>query len=456
MIRLTAQEHGTTRPISAEVLRAVLDDATYRRIAEQDFGKIFERMVKLNAEPAFTVIKIRAGESFVLQVQCSYFVGVDWVFRDAISIQVLPKIEDLDMPVILERVISTVDAIKEFDDLITIQHGKKPIPGAQDCDRFLLFIAAAFLQITRRIVRKGLLNTFRTEEVILQYRVKGRLRVSDTLRQMRLGDPFARAICSPQRFDADSQANRFLKFILRRMHALLSTHSKALGSSGRILTSEAARLLRAFGEVSDTRTWRQGEAVPVVNPLYSEYDAAFKFGRKFLLQEGIGAFKKSNQDSGRIVPYWIDMSQLFELYVFADLLGNKSVRDILYHRNFRPGGQPDFLIHLQGAGLPFKCCVADTKYKPRYMDQELNLNDARQVAGYGRLRKVVEWMFERGLSHHKHIVPCLIVHPDHSSKNKHVDFTKLQSLQHWEDFWKIGISLPRLPSSNVDTGTRKA
>ena len=74
-------------------------------------------------------------------------------------------------------------------------------------------------------MRKGLLKSFRTEEEIFRYRVKGKLRVSDTLRKMRFGDPFARAVCSPQSFDDDTPANRFLKLVLRRMHLVLAARS---------------------------------------------------------------------------------------------------------------------------------------------------------------------------------------------------------------------------------------
>ena len=95
-----------------------------------------------------------------------------------------------------------------------------------------------------------------------------------------------------------------------------------------------------------------------------------------------------------------------------------------------------------GPEIPFKCCVADAKYKPKYVDDELYKDDARQLSGYGRVTKVIDWMSARGHSNRKHIIPCLIIHPDQSSENKHVDFSKLRPLKHWEDFWKIGIQIP--------------
>lgn len=459
MICLTTQEHKTTEPISAMELRAVLDDAAYQRLEKYPCGSLpeYERRIRTDAQPAFSVLKVAAGDSFAVRVQASYFVGVDWVFPGAVSIRVLPKVEQIDMPVMLERVLEVDETVKEFDGLLSIRQREKPIPDAEDCDRFLLFVAAAFLKITRRIVRKGLLKSFRTEEEIFRYRVKGKLHVSNTLRKMRFGDPFARAVCSPQSFDADTPANRFLKLVLRRMYTVLATRAKALGSVGRTLADEAARLLRAFGEVNDIRTWRSSEAPPVVNPIFTEYTAAFQLGRKFLLLEGIGAFEKTEHEPRRILPYWIDMAQLFELYVLADLRGNAAVRDAQYHQHFKPGGIPDFLVALQGHELPFKCCVADAKYKPNYADDELYMDDARQLSGYGRVKKVIDWMSARGHSDRKHIVPCLIIHPDQSSENKHIDFSKLKRLKHWEDFWKIGIQIPHQQvNEGLDKGNSEA
>ncbi len=459
MICLTTQEHGKTT-ISAKKLRAKLDDAAYLRLEKHPCGPLpeYERRVRDDAEPAFSVHKVVAkDDSFAVEVQASYFIGIDWVFPGAISIRVLPKVERIDIPAMLKRVLGVADAVKELDGLLSVQQREKPIPDAEDCDHFLLFVAAAFLKLTRQIVRKGLLKSFRTEEGIFRYRVKGKLRVSDTLRKMRFGDPFARAVCSPQSFDADTPANRFLKLVLRRIHAVLAAQAKALGSIGRILADEAARLLRAFGEVSDIRTWRSSETMPVVNPIFTEYTAALQLGRKFLLHEGIRAFEKAEREPRRILPYWIDMAQLFELYVLADLRGNAAVRDVQYHRLFKPGGEPDFLVDLQGSGIPFKCCIADAKYKPKYIDEELYNDDARQLSGYGRVKKVIDWMSARGHSDRKHIIPCLIIHPDQSSENKHVDFSKLRPLKHWEDFWKIGIQIPHQQANKgLDEGNSEA
>ena len=446
MILLLTREHEPAE-ISAKELRAVLDDTAYRRIEAHPCGLLFEKKLKPNAEPAFTVSKVQDGADFWLRVDCAYFIGIDWVFENAVSIRVVPKVSDVDAPAILERVLGVAESVKELEGLLCVDLNGKPVPEAHDCNRLLLFIAAAFLKIVQRIVRKGLLKTFRTEETTYRYRVKGRLRVSETLRQMRTSDPFARTACSPQRFDADSPANRFLKLVLRRMNSVLSAQTMALGSAERLFAGESARLLRAFGEVGDLSTWHKGAALPSVNPIFSEYVAALKLGRKFLMLEGLGAFEPHpNKEPQRVVPYWIDMAQLFELYVLAALRENALTEDVRYHRTFKVGGQPDFLLTLGGTEAPFTCCVADAKYKSKYAEKELDLDDARQLAGYGRLKSVIDWATERGRGERNHIIPCLIIYPNAAAQSEQIDFSKLEALKHWEDFWKVGLRLPTFPS----------
>ena len=447
MIHLSTREHETAE-IDAWELRRVLDDASYRRIEAHPCGLLFEKRIKPNAEPAFRVRKVQAGAEFSLRVECAYFIGIDWVFENAVSIRVLPKVSKIDVPAMLERVLVFSESIRELDGLLCIELNAKPVPEPQDCNRLLLFIAAAFLKIVRRIVRKGLLKTFRTEETTYRYRVKGKLRVSETLRQMRSTDPFARTACSPQCFDADSPANRYLKLVLRRMYSVLSAQTMALGSAERLFAAESARLLQAFGEVSDLSTWHWGATLPIVNPIFSEYVAALKLGRKFLMLEGFGAFETQQiERTKRIVPYWIDMAQLFELYALAALRENALTELVRYHRTFKVGGQPDFLLKLCGAKAPFACCVADAKYKSKYAEKELDLNDARQLAGYGRLKSVIDWAAERGAGERSHIIPCLIIYPNAAAQNEQIDFSKLEALKHWEAFWKVGIRLPTLPSA---------
>ena len=58
------------------------------------------------------------------------------------------------MPAMLKRVLGVADAVKEFDGLLSVRHWEKPIPDAEDCDRFLLFVAAAFLKITSALCAK--------------------------------------------------------------------------------------------------------------------------------------------------------------------------------------------------------------------------------------------------------------------------------------------------------------
>ena len=85
-------------------------------------------------------------------------------------------------------------------------------------------------------------------------------------------------------------------------------------------------------------------------------------------------------------PFWIDMSKLFELYVYS-LLKDEYGKTILYQKQ-GTYGQPDFLE-------VDKRLIIDTKYKEYYKEDWSDLSqsekdniakDIRQLSGYARDR----------------------------------------------------------------------
>ncbi len=429
--------------VSCLELKAVLSREQYQALEDLPFKKIAERTIEGKNVPAFCVSKEASTEGFQLRIECAFFAGVDWVIPGGLSIRVLPKLtakQVVDMPTMLATALSASQDISLFKGLLTILPREKPVPDAQDCERLLLFVAAAYLKVVRRIVRKGLQQSFRTEDAVLRYRIKGKLRVSETLLGMRMGDPFARTVCAPQRFDEDSPVNRFLKAVLKRVLTYLTLQVNPFHASRRVFIEEATWLLRAFRNVSDLQAWTERSVPTAVNPVFKDYVAAVNLGRRFMRFLGLGAFRAEDLQS--IVPYWIDMAQLFELFVHAGLGRNPAVRCIEYHRNLKVGGIPDYLLEVDASKAPFGCCVADAKYKPVYEMSDAILSDARQVSGYSRLKEVIGWMLAHGFPNGRNIVPCLLIYPNQSNGGDGIDFNKLEPLVYWEGFWKLGIRLP--------------
>ena len=141
-------------------------------------------------------------------------------------------------------------------------------------------------------------------------------------------------------------------------------------------------------------------------------------------------------------PFWIDMSKLFELYVFRRLKAVFTGRgEITYH--FKAHYQElDYLLRAFNWPEPY---VIDAKYKPYYKNNGgITMDDARQVCGYARLTTVY-----RTLKLDENVDPpikCLVVYPD-QEQEEDFSFTRMvepefDKVNGYVRLYKVGIRLP--------------
>ncbi|WP_411353317.1 5-methylcytosine restriction system specificity protein McrC, partial [Myroides injenensis] len=113
--------------------------------------------------------------------------------------------------------------------------------------------------------------------------------------------------------------------------------------------------------------------------------------------------KPTQENKVNYPPFWIDMSKLFELYVFKKLREQfPNEGEVKYH--FKVNRQePDFILNTK-CGLK---AVVDAKYKPRYKKGNPSMEDARQLAGYTRLNTIYK---ELGINDDS-IIPAYFIYP---------------------------------------------
>ena len=84
--------------------------------------------------------------------------------------------------------------------------------------------------------------------------------------------------------------------------------------------------------------------------------------------------------------------------------------------------------------------VVDAKYKPKYKDKNISVEDIRQVSGYARLRRVYEFL---GMDGDK-VIDCLVIY-SHQTENRENflggNFVLVPE-DEYNNFYKIGIRLP--------------
>lgn len=380
--------------------------------------------------------------------QTSYFVGVDWVDIDKdLKIHVQPKLnkESLEVDYIgmLLEALQEPENFKHLDDLVYIDFHKPYIPITQKQDLLSPFLIAQFLQILKRIVRKGLKKSYYTVTENLNARVKGKILVGRNIKENLVKGRQTHTICQYQEFGVNCDENKILKKAYLFSRRVIQEYEKGVDSQP--LLQLISYIHPAFESVSEEIDIRKVKAFKA-NPLFKEYDQAINLALLILKRF---SYNITNTEQEQIMtpPFWIDMSKLFELYVYKKLTCIFSSGEVKYHIKAKHQ-ELDFVLKSHRNEMLF---VVDTKYKPRYHDHNISIEDIRQVSGYARLERVYK---ELSISDYKQNINCLILyshqdcdehleleHFDYDEKN---DVKKIRKEKGYVYFYKLGIKLPEI------------
>ena len=184
-----------------------------------------------------------------------------------------------------------------------------------------------------------------------------------------------------------------------------------------------------FNDVSDEISIGEINNIKL-NPLYKRY--------KLLIELAIKIIKlkryKDTCNENEAPPFWIDMSLLFEKYVYALMLENIKDSKILYqkpycHNKFKP----DFIITGKYN------YIADTKYKEIYNNDNFDTENICQLSGYARVNDIIKEFSE---DIQNYIPECLIIYPSNSKTNDTINIDEKEPIKYLVRFYKLGIKLP--------------
>lgn len=371
----------------------------------------------------------------------SYFVGVDWISEGNVAIQVTPKMNngfEVDYVRMLNDALADTKNYEHLNGLVTIHFRKPSIKIQHQQDLLSVFLVTEYINMLQRIVRKGLRKSFYLVEDNLHNTVKGKLMVGRNIRQNLAKGRIADNVCKYQVYDIDTPENRILKKALKFCVKQLETYKNGFSTS--VLMSKIHHIKPYFYGVSDNVCIKTIKSCKC-NPIYKEYAQALDFAQLILRRYSYN-ITSIGKHSISTPPFWIDMSKLFELYVFHHLrkvfTGKNEVR---YHVKANHQ-ELDYLLKPELWKEPY---VIDAKYKPRYKDAaSIIKEDAREVAGYARLSKIYS---ELGLD--ENTVPpikCLIIYPDQEQeecflfgRESEPEFEKISG---YVRMYKVGIRLP--------------
>ena len=389
------------------------------------------------------VFKTKKGEAiypFLLWVsqehitlKTDYYVGVDWLIGEE-YIYVAPKMNHREegveinfLKMLLEIYTSDIE-VKHTQDLIKIYWKEPQITIEQQKDFLTPFLVIQFLQLLKRIVRKGLKKSYYKEEENLCSRIKGKIQIGKHLKQNVFKNKLTSHICQYQAFGVDSIENRFLKKVLQFVISFKNTHSTLFAGNEAAIDELITYCTPYFELISEEFNVENLKNI-TINPFFKEYKEAIEIG-KHILKRFSYNITETTQQKVAIPPFWIDMPKLFELYVYVKLQEQFGREAVTYHLT-ADYTELDFLLN-----TPTQKMVIDAKYKPIYEESRV-IDDIRQVSGYARLERVYQKL---GLEGSNELIDCLIIYP---SLDENTNFNlKDKKIAGYRNIYKKSISIP--------------
>jgi 5-methylcytosine-specific restriction enzyme subunit McrC len=368
--------------------------------------------------------------------ETSYFVGVDWIVENELPIYVKPKLDndtsEVNYVKMLFDVLKEPENYNHLDQLCEINFEKPSISIEQKQDLLTPLLLIQYINILKKIVQKGLKKSYYTVTKNLNAKVKGKILINETIKKNHFNNKMIYSYCQYSEFGINSIENKVLKKALAFSIAAMQ-NLKGIDISS--LNGLVNYIQPAFINVDSEVNIDELKGIKP-NKLYKEYEQALKFAKHILKRYGYN-ISTANSTTINTPPFWIDMSKLFELYVYSKLKERFTHhKEVTYHQKFNYL-EPDFIVNTND-GLTKM--VVDAKYKPQYQDGNVSTEDIRQISGYARLKKIYKFLeFEEDK-----IIDCLVVYSNQSANRK--DFKdenfNIEEEKEYNRFFKIGIELP--------------
>lgn len=421
---LTYSEHQTD---------VIINQEESNNFSKETYEKKFVKKHRGNdASLPCYIINKQPDENDNYTINTGYFIGLDWIETNKSALYVAPKLnnesQEVDFITMLLSSLRHDGVSKEIDELFVVKWHKPTIQITQKQDLLTPFLVVEFLSLLKQIVRKGLKKSYYKVEHNLQGRVKGKVQVSKTIKLNLVKNKNLLTYCSFDEFGVNNKENKLLKKALLFIKRYLPTYGKL--NNHKDLQNTFNYINPAFIQVSDNIEITEIKHTKT-NVFYKEYEQAIYLAKLILKRFGYN-ISNTVKDTIQSPPFWIDMTKLFELYVFG-LLKDRFHNQVKFQFKHY-GNELDYLLNNEDYQM-----VIDAKYKLKYIDGKDN-KDIRQVSGYARLKNVYEALNkEQG-----QVIDCLIIHPDQN--NGFDDLLKVdlkqKEIEHYYDVFKVGVKLP--------------
>lgn len=367
-------------------------------------------------------------------VKANYYVGLKWLEEGVSAIHVRPKVSNLDYMSMFMHCFDAEckDVEANLGKIYGIDFGQKPISVESEEAMLTPLLVIHFLKLTERIVKHGIKSNFIHRQENLNGKIKGKVLLAKTIKRNFSVGRTDRTFCRYQDYCTDCTENQILKRALLFVRKYLSSKQP---SCDKDLKTISTYCLGAFSMVSDNIAQQQIKQFKI-NPLYKDYSDALKVAKLILRRFSYNIDLANKNNDKKLPPFWINMSLLFELYVYSKLKASYH-NQISYHISTY-GNEIDFVKYDENL-------IIDTKYIPKWQTED-NHKDVRQLSGYARNYRLRKRIMADG-ANETTILPCLIIYP---GKADAVMFDTINILDRavkldtYLKFYKLAIKLPTL------------
>lgn len=362
----------------------------------------------------------------------SYKIGAEWIDeQESLIVTTKHKMEQIDFVRMFMTCFTSDLSLASFSTIYEIYIDKPSIkaPALQSVVSPLLVLH--FLGVVSRIkeLKKGYVS--RSENL---KKVKGRISILKNERQNIAIRRYDRVFCEYDEYSADIPENRLIKKALLFSQRLLQGLNERSAAVAKLRLNKSLAL---FSEVSDKVEIKQVKRLRA-HKLFTNYNEAIRLA-KLILRLFDYNISKVGSNEGKVVPFWLNMSLLYEHYVYGLL--HEAYRERITYQFKGKTGFPDFLYKSK----EYKA-ILDTKYIPKYEEKSLDKDVVRQLSGYGRDLRILTHFEYKDVSP----IPCIIIYPK-EGKRKNNPFLGNnlrmlcgESLKDYLEFYKIEVSLPTI------------
>lgn len=302
----------------------------------------------------------------------SYMIGAEWIDdKKALVVTTKRGMEKIDFLTMFMTCFTSDLSVEAFSEIYNIDSEAPSIYAPSLKGVLSPLIVLHFLGVVSRIrsLKKGYVHYSENLK-----KVKGHIKVMKNERKNIAVKRFDRVFCNYDEYTTDIPENRLIKkallFSKQILRPIIENHQS--GTKAKIMLSRALAMFENVSEDVLIRDVRQIKG----HKLFSEYNEAVRLA-KLILQRYDYSISKTSLEEENVSPFTLDMSLLYEHYVYGLL--HEAYGDRISYQYKGETGKPDFLYCSSG----FRA-ILDTKYIPKYEAAALDKNVIRQLSGYSR------------------------------------------------------------------------